>query len=73
MKVWRVDKTGSYLDNQMISDVRLEDLQMERAEYISVRIGVHADAEYVGGLNLFGEQFGDYAQNLVLRIGYRLD
>ncbi len=73
LKIWRVDRSGSYLDNQKISDLRLEDLGMEQSEYISVRIGVPADAEYVGGLNLFGEQFGDYAQNLVLRIGYQLD
>ena len=73
LKLWRVDRTGSFLDNQRISGVKLEDLEMENGEYISVRIGVPADAEYVGGLNLFGEQFGDYAQNLVLRVGYRLE
>lgn len=73
LKIWRVDQHGSYLDNQKIGDVRLGDLELEKTTYISVRIGVPADAEYVGGLNLFGEQFGDYPQSLVLRIGYRLD
>ena len=73
LKIWRVDHDGSYLDNQRISDLTLEDLQMESQDFIGVRIGVPEDAEYVGGLNLFGEQFGDYAQNLVLRIGYKLD
>ena len=73
LKVWRVDHTGSYLDNQRISGVCLEDLKIKEAEYIGVRIGVPADAEYVGGMNLFGEQFGDYPQNLVLRIGYSLE
>ncbi|MBR2823400.1 MAG: helix-turn-helix domain-containing protein [Clostridia bacterium] len=72
-KLWRVDRDGSYLDNQRISNVKLEDLEMDRSEYISVRIGVPADAEYVGGLNLFGEQFGDYAQSLMLRVGYTLE
>lgn len=73
LKFWRVDSSGSYLDNQRISDVRLCDLELDRLPYIGVRIGVPADAEFVGGLNLFGEQFGDYAQSLVLRVGYRLD
>ena len=68
-----MDRDGSYLDNQRISNVKLEDLEMDRSEYISVRIGVPADAEYVGGLNLFGEQFGDYAQSLMLRVGYTLE
>ena len=73
LKTWRVDRTGTYLDNQRIGDTQLEDLEMERKPYIGVRIGVPADAEYIGGLNLFGEQFGDYPQGLVLRIGYSLD
>jgi len=73
LKIWRVDQTGAYLDNQKIGETKLSDLAMENQEYISVRIGVPADAEYVGGLNLFGDQFGDYAQNLVLRVGYRLE
>ena len=73
LKNWRVDRSGSYLDNQRLSDVCLDDLELGRQPYIGVRIGVPADAEYVGGLNLFGEQFGDYPQSLVLRIGYRLD
>ena len=73
LKTWRVDWTGSYLDNQRIGDVKMEDLELEQRDYISVRIGVPADAEYVGGMNLFGEQFGDYAQGLVLRVGYSLE
>ena len=73
LKIWRVDRSGTYLDNQRIGEMRLEDLRLTESDYISVRIGVPADAEYVGGLNLFGEQFGDYPQNLVLRVGYRLE
>jgi len=72
LKVWRVDERGSWLDNQQISDVRLKDLALDQQDYIRVRIGVPADAEHVGGMNLFGEQFGDYPQNLILRIGYHL-
>ncbi len=70
LKIWRVDGTGSYLDNQKISDVRIQDLELDPYRYISVRIGVPADAENVGGLNLFGEKFGDYPQALRLRVGY---
>ena len=37
-----------------------------------MRIGVRADAENVGGLNLFGRGFGNYPQDLGLRLEYRL-
>ncbi len=72
LKTWRVDRTGSFLDNQQVSEVQLPDLELERGSYISVRIGVPADAENVGGLNLFGEEFGDFPQGIVLKIGYHL-
>ena len=70
LKTWRVDAAGSYLDSQKISDVNIGDLDIAAGRMISVRIGVPADAENVGGLNLFGEQFGDYPQALHLRLGY---
>jgi len=41
--------------------------------YISVKIGVAEDAVHLGGVNLFGDKFGNYAQPLVLKLGYQLD
>ncbi len=73
LKVWRVDADGCYLDNQRLSDVCIRDLELDPNKYISVRIGVPADAENVGGLNLFGEKFGDYPQALNLRVGYHFN
>lgn len=71
-KTWRVDADGSRLENVRISDVCLDDLCLHGQNYISVRIEVPEDAENVGGINLFGEHFGDYEQPLVLRVGYHM-
>jgi predicted transcriptional regulator len=35
-----------------------------------VRIGVKAEAEHVGGMNLFGRGFGNYDQAIVLRLSF---
>lgn len=70
LKTWRIDEYGSTLDGTALSSVKLSDLHLDQQNYISLRIGVHADAEHVGGLNLFGEKFGDFAQGIVARIGY---
>jgi predicted transcriptional regulator len=35
-----------------------------------VRLGVKPDALHVGGLNLFGRSFGNYPQDLTLRLEY---
>lgn len=72
LKTWRVDNDGSYLDGAPIGGTTLRDLGIERQSYIAVRIEVAADAENVGGINLFGESFGDYAQPIVLRVGYHM-
>lgn len=72
LKTWRVDASGSYLENDRVGDVTLEALKLAEGGYIAVRIAVEPDAEHVGGLNLFGEGFGDYAQGLVLRVGYHM-
>lgn len=72
LKTWRVTHEGSFLDNKRISDVTIEDLDIGQNDYISVVISVDADAENAGGINLFGEHFGDHPQALVLRLGYHM-
>lgn len=72
LKTWRVDAGGAYLDKVRLSDVQMDALHLTRGSYISVRIGVDANAQNVGGLNLFGEKFGDFRQGLLLNLGYRL-
>ncbi len=72
LKTWRVDHKGSYLDNMYISATTLHDLQLCVSDAITVRIEVPEDAENVGGMNLFGEQFGDFPQDIVLQVGYHM-
>ena len=68
LKRWKVTNDGSYLDDVRISDVTLERLQLTANPYIAVRIGIKPDAVHQGGINLFGEKFGDYNQAIVMRL-----
>jgi len=70
LKTWRVDAGGSSLDGEPLSGVTLADLNLDALDYISLRVGVDADSKNVGGINLFGEKFGDFAQGVVMRVGY---
>ncbi|MGN0997847.1 MAG: ArsR/SmtB family transcription factor [Candidatus Ventricola sp.] len=70
LKTWRVGREGTTLDGEPLSAVCLRDLHLASGDYVSLRIGVDAGAENVGGLNLFGDRFGDYAQGIVMRVGY---
>ncbi len=70
LKTWRVDSSGTYLDYNPISDVKISDLFLNDTPYISIRIGVDPTSENVNGINLFGEKFGDHPQSIKLRIGF---
>jgi len=69
---WVVTDEGSFIDNEQVSSTNLAQLHIEKSCFTKVRIGIKEDAEHVGGVSLFGEQFGDYPQNLVLRLDYTL-
>ncbi|MEM6430883.1 MAG: transcriptional regulator, partial [Deinococcota bacterium] len=68
LKVWQVTASSSQVDGVQISDVTLSDLNILGQPYIAIRIGIKPDAQHVGGLNLFGSRFGNYPQDLVLRL-----
>ena len=70
LKKWRVDNERSLLDGEALSRVSLNDLHLGAQDYVSLRIGVSEDSAHVGGLNLFGEKFGDHPQGIVMRVGY---
>ena len=55
-----------------LSGVSIADLHLGQEPYIRASIEVPADAQNVGGINLFGESFGDYPQAIVVRAGYHL-
>jgi len=73
LKVWRVTDDGSWVDGVSSSDVDLGRLGLAGSRSLDVKIGVKPDAHNVGGLNLFGRNFGNYPQDLVLRMNYRRD
>jgi predicted transcriptional regulator len=70
LKVWQVNGEGSWVDGIRVSDVRLTALRIPDRPYLTVRLGVKPRARHVGGLNLFGRRFGNYPQDLVVRLKY---
>lgn len=73
LKTWRLDESGTYLDGVRINGLSISDIHFSDLPYISIKIGVNEDADHVGGINLFGDKYGNYAQPLVLKLGYQLD
>jgi predicted transcriptional regulator len=67
---WTVTDGGAQLNQEPISNICLSQLDIQKGKYITMRIGVKDTSEHIGGINIFGEKFGDYPQNIIMTIGY---
>ncbi len=68
LKIISVDGTGSYMDGMFGSETTIDDILKEEAAFFSFKIGISPDAKNVGGVNIFGKEFGDYNSGIKLKI-----
>ncbi|HQZ11702.1 MAG TPA: helix-turn-helix domain-containing protein [Devosia sp.] len=68
LKSFRVATDGTYVDGVKISTVTLSDLDIDSHHSIRLKIGVEAGARHPGGINIFGRGFGNYDQDIVMRL-----
>jgi len=71
LKTIRITGNGTMLDGIVLSDVTLDQLNIRPDKDISLRIAVPDTARNVGGINLFGKGFGNYNQNIEVRVEYQ--
>lgn len=70
LKTWTLTEQGTYIDEDKVNHVTIDEYHLSDNDYISVRIGIKEDATNIGGINLFGSGFGDYPQDIRLKIYY---
>jgi len=70
LKNFSVSTEGSFVDGVMASGVTIKEAMIVPHQPITVRIGIKPDAAHPGGFNLFGRSFGNYQQDLLLRLHY---
>lgn len=68
LKTWRINKSGSYIDGVRISNVTVDDVGLQDHHSIRMRIGIDSEAAHPGGVNIFGKGFGNYDQDILLRL-----
>lgn len=73
LKHWVINNKGSFIDGMQISNVTIADLNITAKPFVSIRLGVKKEAVNIGGLNLFGKRFGNYEQDIILKIRYAND
>jgi len=67
-KTWKVTDEGTYIDGNRLSDVTLSQLNLREHTSVKVWIGVKEGALNVGGINIFGKGFGNYDQDIILKM-----
>lgn len=66
LRTVEVTSHGCYIDKNLISAETISSLGLLQAESIRLKLEVKENAEFCGGLNIFGEKFGDYPQDILM-------
>ncbi|NIK68633.1 ArsR family transcriptional regulator [Paenibacillus sp. BK720] len=66
-KTIRVDKEGTFMDNERMSDVSIADLRLAEP-FWTLRFTVDESSPNVGGLTLYGAGFGNHDKDIVIRV-----
>lgn len=70
LKTIRITNQGTYIDGEKLSNMTIDNFVTPPIDLWKYRIEVKADAEHVGGCTLFGKNFGNYDQDIKLKIFY---
>ena len=66
-----VNEKGVFINGALTNrKITLNDLNLTEGQKISLKFGNAVAAEYPGGFNLFGKDFGDYPQDIIFQIHY---
>lgn len=70
LKMIVINKKGTFVDGLKISDVNIRQFDLNYKSTIRFRFEVCDDAKNIGGITLFGKGFGNYSQDIDVRINY---
>ena len=70
LKTIEIRHDGTYIDDRKLSDVTIDQLGINGKDPFFFRLAVPDNARYVGGLTIFGRGFGNYNQDIDVRIHY---
>lgn len=70
LKLLVINKRGTFIDGLQISDVTINHLNLTDKSTIRFKMAVNNDADHIGGLTIFGKNFGNYNQDINVRINY---
>ncbi|MCR5342869.1 ArsR/SmtB family transcription factor [Butyrivibrio sp. XPD2002] len=70
LKMLVINHRGTFIDGLQISDISIDHFNLTSKSGIKFKMAVPEDAEHVGGLTIFGKTFGNYSQDINVKIAY---
>lgn len=70
LKVLVINKKGTFIDGIKVSDITIDKFHFDYRSKIKLKLAVEEDAEHIGGLTIFGSNFGNYNQDIEVMIKY---
>ena len=72
-KLLSINEQGTFMDGGRISATTIGDVRIRPGRAISFRIEVPENARHMGGATLFGKGFGNYPQDIRMRMHYAVN
>lgn len=70
LKMIVINKKGMFVDGLKISDVTINEFNLDYKSTVRFKFEIEEDAKNVGGITIFGSEFGNYNQDIKVRIAY---
>lgn len=70
LKMIIINKNGTFVDGLKISDVTINQFNLDYKSTVRFKFEIEEDAKNIGGITIFGSEFGNYNQDIKVRIAY---
>lgn len=70
LKMIVINKKGTFVDGLKISNVTINEFNLDYKSIVRFKFEIEEDAKNVGGITIFGSEFGNYNQDIKVRIAY---
>ncbi|MFC4386733.1 ArsR/SmtB family transcription factor [Gracilibacillus marinus] len=69
LKTLRITSHGTYMDDELLSKMTIHDINTE-SDVWNLKMEVKEDASNIGGVTIFGREFGNHNQDILFKIYY---
>lgn len=70
LKTLVINSGGSFIDGIRVSDITIDQLELDYKSTIKLRLEVPECAKNVGGLTIYGQNYGNYNQGIQVKLRY---